>query len=68
MKTIFKMLKPWIKSILIAQMKSNEDKIVTIILQKIGGKIPLSGEQEEQIITVLYDALETVVADEIDKI
>ena len=34
MKTIIKMLKPWIKTILIAQMKSNEDKILTAIFTK----------------------------------
>lgn len=68
MKSIFKMLKPWIKSIIVAQMKSNEDRIVTLILGKIGGKVPLSGEQLEQATTVLYDTLEAVIIAEIDKI
>lgn len=68
MKKLFQIFKPWIKKILIAQMASNEDKIVTAILQKIGDKVPLSGEQEEQIVTVLYQALETVITEQIDKI
>ena len=62
------MFKPWIKSIIIAQMKSNEGLIVSIVLQRIGGKVPLVGEQLEQVTTTLYDALESIVAAEIEKI
>jgi len=68
MKSLIKLLKPWIKKILIAQMAANEDKIILLIAKKCGDKIPLSGEQLEYTIKVLYDSLETIVTSEIDKI
>lgn len=68
MKSIIKLLKPWIKKILIAQLAANEGKIIGLILKKSGDKIPLSGEQLENTVKVLYDALEEIVTIEIDKI
>lgn len=66
MKRIFRILKPWIKKVLIAQMQSNQSMIVNEILLKT--KIPMSGEQAEFTINVLYDAVETIIAEQIDKI
>jgi hypothetical protein len=68
MKSIIKMLKPWIKKILIAQLAANEEKIITMILVKSGNKIPLAGEQLEQTVKVLYDALEEIITTEIERI
>jgi hypothetical protein len=49
------------------EMQSHQDMIVTAILKKISTtSIPLTGEQEEQVLNTLYDAVETVVAAEID--
>lgn len=66
MKTIFRMFKPLIKKLLISQMKSQQDFIISFILNKI--KLPLTGEQEEQVVTVLYDALEEVIINQVEKI
>ena len=68
MKKIIKMLKPWIKKILIAQLAANEEKIITMILVKSGNKIPLAGEQLEATVKVLYDALEEIITTEIERI
>lgn len=68
MKSIIKMLRPWIKKILVAQMAANEDRIITLILKKSGDRIPLSGEQLENTVKVLYDSLEEIVTTEIERI
>jgi hypothetical protein len=68
MKSLIKLLRPWIKKILIAQIAANEDRVITLILQKSGDKIPLSGEQLEATVKAVYDALEAVIANEIDKL
>jgi len=66
MKAIIKLLKPWIKKILIAQMASNQSLVVSQILLRV--KLPMSGEQEEIVIATLYDAVETVISEQIDKL
>jgi hypothetical protein len=68
LKAIFKILKPLIKKLIIAQIAANEDRIITLILKTAGDKIPVSGEQLETTIKVVYDTLETVIANEIDNI
>ena len=68
MKKLIQLLKPWIKKILLAQIAANEDKIITMILEKAGDKVPVSGEQLEYTVKAVYDTLEAVIANEIDKI
>ena len=66
MKAIFRMLKPLIKNLLLSQMKSQQDMIVNLLMKKIN--LPMTGEQEEQLITVVYDALETIITEQIEKV
>ena len=66
MKQLFRMFKPLIKKLILAQMRSNQDLVVTFLMKKI--ELPLTGEQEEQLFTVVYDALETIVTEQIEKV
>jgi hypothetical protein len=67
MKTLFRLFKPLIKSILIAQMKSNQDLIINLLLKKV--VLPnLAGETEEKIFNDLYDTLETIIAAQIEAV
>jgi hypothetical protein len=66
MKQLFRMFKPLIKKLMLAQMRSNQDLVVTFLMKKI--ELPLTGEQEEQLFTVVYDALETIVTEQIEKV
>jgi len=61
-------LKGSFKNIITTQMKSRQDKIITRLLKLIGGKVPMSGELEEHLITEIYDAFEIVIGEEIDQI
>jgi uncharacterized membrane-anchored protein len=66
MKALFRILKPLIKKLILAQMKQNQDYVVTFLMKKI--ELPMTGEQEEQLFTVVYDALETIVTEQIEKV
>lgn len=66
MKAIFRMLKPMIKAILISQMKSQQDKIVTLLMKKI--QLNMSGEEEEKVLTDIYDALEAIIKAQIEAV
>lgn len=66
MKAFFRMFKPFIKKVLIAQLASNQEFVVNEILKRV--KLPMSGEQEELVVATLYDAMETVISEQIDKI
>lgn len=66
MKALFRMLKPMIKGILISQMKSQQDKIVTLLMKKI--ELNMSGEQEEKVITDIYDSLEAIIKAQIEAV
>lgn len=69
MKTwLLKLIFPWLKKIIIGQLKNRQPEIVNMILKKIGNKIPLSGEQEEYVLNVLYDAAEEIIENELKNI
>jgi hypothetical protein len=67
MKTLFRLFKPLIKIILIAQMKSNQQLIINLLLKKV--TIPnIAGEVEEKLYNDLYDTLETIIAAQIEAV
>jgi hypothetical protein len=67
MKFLLGLFKGRIKALIVAEMQSHQDAIVTSILKKISTtSVPLTGEQEELVLDTLYDAVETIVAAEID--
>jgi hypothetical protein len=61
-------LKSQFKSIIVAQMKANEDKIITRLLNLLGSRLPVSGELQEHLLKTIYDVFEVVVAEQIELI
>lgn len=66
MKTIFRVLKPLIKRLLIAQMKSQQENIINLLLGKI--KLNMSGEEEEMVLNNLYDSIEAIIESQIEAV
>jgi hypothetical protein len=66
MKSLFKLLKPWIKSIIIRQLKSQQVEIVNMLCNKV--TLPMNGELQEQFLNTVYVALEQIIEEQIEKI
>lgn len=66
MKQLFRLFKPLIKKLLIAQMKTQQDMIINILMKKIS--LNMSGEAEEKLLNDLYDSLETIITAQIEAV
>jgi hypothetical protein len=66
MNFFLKTFKPLLKMAALNLLRNNQDRIVTYILRKV--ELPISGEQEEEVITKIYNALETIILNIIDEI
>jgi hypothetical protein len=66
MKQLFKFLKPWIKAIIIKQMKSQQEEIINLLCKKV--TLPMNGELQEQFLNTVYTALEQIVEEQIEKV
>lgn len=66
MKPIFRAIKPWIKKYVIEQLRVQQGFVVNFLASKI--KLPMSAEQEKEVLNGIYDGLETVITTLIEKV
>jgi hypothetical protein len=69
MKTLLKMVKPWLKNILISIGKAEKDKSINFLnAQFMRLNLPISGESLDQLTKIAYESIETIIINKVDQL